>query len=166
VAIGQRWSRFWGTKWQPNRVLLKCVYTTEEKLSLVSDSVNTVLDAVRGEHSQMSLQDARAFIGNVIALCAPVFKHDSFREEREWRLLVQCKERHAPKRHFRAAQSNLIPFIKVDVASAHPDTYISNVKLGPSPNEYLGTSGIAKLLEQRNLAAATVDCSKLPYRSW
>jgi hypothetical protein len=149
-----------------NRVLLKCVYTKEEKLNLISESVNAVLDAVRGEHPRLSTQDASSFIGSVIALCAPVFKHESFKEEREWRLVVQCKERKAPKRHFRAARSTMIPFIKLDVASGHRDTYIRQVKLGPSPNEYLGASGIAKLLEQRDLSAATVDRSKLPYRSW
>jgi hypothetical protein len=36
-----------------NRALLKCVYTEEEKLSLISESVNAFMDAIRGEHPEV-----------------------------------------------------------------------------------------------------------------
>jgi hypothetical protein len=51
------------------------------------------MDAIQGEHPQLGMRNARAFMNSVIALCGPVFKHESFKEEKEWRLVVQCKAR-------------------------------------------------------------------------
>lgn len=148
------------------RSLLKCVYTPAEKSRLISESVDGFMNAIQGEHPQLSFHDAGAFLKGIIALCSPLFKHESFKEEREWRLVVQCKGRKSPKRHFRAAQSTLIPFIKLDVGTDRRGSYISKVNVGPSPNAHLAAIGVRKLLEHRDLSTATVENSRLPYRSW
>lgn len=112
------------------------------------------------------MRNARAFMNSVIALCGPVFKHESFKEEKEWRLVVQCKARKSPKPHFRAAQSTLIPFIKLDLSAGHRDNYITKIRVAPSLNDHLGATGVKKLLDQPDLSTAMVENSKLPYRSW
>src|SRR5580692_11853291 len=110
------------------------------------------------------MRNARAFMNSVIALCGPVFKHESFKEEKEWRLVVQCKARKSPKPHFRAAQSTLI--FKLDLSAGHRDNYVTKTRVGPSPSNHLGATGVKKLLDQRDLSTAMVENSKLPYRSW
>lgn len=149
-----------------NRSFLKCVYTESEKLKLISESVNTYITAIQGKHPQLTTVTAKTFLASTIALCSPLFKHESFKEEREWRLVLECNDRKVPKRHFRVAQSTLIPFIKINVRKNARRTYVKSVYVGPSPNEQLAAWGVKKLLDQRRLSGAMVENSSIPYRSW
>lgn len=146
--------------------LHRCVYTRDEKRRLVLESVNDYLAAIRGENKKIGPDRAGPLLSSLIGLCGPLFKDESFKEEKEWRLVLESYFPDVPKRSFRVGKSTLIPFVTMNVRENHPSTYISEVVVGPAPEEKLAIRGTGQLLRSRKLEGVKIRASKVPYRTW
>jgi len=144
----------------------RCVYTNKEKKDLVSEQMEGYLSIALGTHPRLTPARSLIFLSTLLDMCSPLFKHESFREEEEWRVVVVSRHPNFPKRHFRPGLSTLVPYITLDVANKTPARYISRVVIGPTPHEQLAKLSIDKLLFTRGLISAKVDNSEIPYRSW
>jgi hypothetical protein len=149
-----------------DRSLLKCVYTDKEKLKVVGETLDSYLHVTEGKHPHLTPSRAGRLLINTIETCSPMFQDVSFKEEREWRLVVNCYYGDVPKRHFRIWGSTAVPFIKVDVKTNYTLDYIREVVIGPCPNEDLALLGVKRLLAARGLRRANVRKSSIPYRTW
>lgn len=148
------------------RWLLKCVYTDEEKRKLIGDSIDGYLNVIEGKNPRLTPNRGATFLLNTVQMCTPLFKNASFREEQEWRLVVNCYYDHQPKRHFRIWGSTAVPFIKIDIRKEHKHDFIKEVVIGPCSNENLAIRGVNRLLASRGLGKDKVRSSKIPYRTW
>lgn len=146
--------------------LLRCVYTDREKKKLVGDNVESYLDVIRGNHPTLNPNRGATFLLHTVQMCRPLFKNESFKEEQEWRLVVNCYYDHEPKRHFRIWGSTAVPFIKIDVRKKHKHDFIKEVVIGPCSNENLAIRGVDRLLASRGLGKDKVRKSNIPYRTW
>ena len=119
----------------------------------------------------------------LLAVTAPTFKHDAFRDEQEWRLILlnasgqmSAKERERrlfygeglgpmPGKQFRAGKSMLVPYVE-----AEPNTTegysIKEVIVGPTPHPELSIKSVEAFFQSLNHAEVTVRPSKVPYRHW
>lgn len=148
------------------RSILKCAYTDKEKTKLVGDSLDSYFYVIEGKHSSLSPNRGATFLLSTIQMCRPLFKNASFKEEKEWRLVVNCYYDHEPKRHFRVWGSTAVPFIKVDVRKKHKHDFIKEVVLGPCSNVDLAIRGVDRLLASRGLGKDKARKSNIPYRTW
>jgi hypothetical protein len=146
--------------------LLKCVYTDREKKKLIGDNIDGYLEVVKGKHPTLSPNRGATFLLSTIQMCRPLFKNASFKEEQEWRLVVNCYYDHEPKRHFRIWGSTAVPFIKIDVRKKYKHDFIKEVVIGPCSNEDLAVRGVDRLLAGRGLGKGKVRKSNIPYRTW
>jgi Protein of unknown function (DUF2971) len=150
----------------PDCQLLKCVYTEKNKARLINENIESYLDAVQGKHPSINERMASRLLAGLLNLCAPLFKNDSFAEEKEWRFVVSCQEPGFPKRHFRVGKSTFVQYIEVDIRTNYSLDFIKEVVIGPTPNPVLAERALVKLLRTCNLHRTTVRNSSIPYRNW
>ena len=104
-------------------------------------------------------------LARLVALSSPLFKDVSFKEELEWRLVINCHSFNTPPRDFRMGAFTLVPHIDVDVRKNHKLDYIKEVVIGPNPHPQLAMEAVERLLIQRGLPDAKITGSAVPFRS-
>lgn len=97
-----------------------------------------------------------------IAIESAFFKHQSFREEKEWRTIAI--RLGAPLRH-RVRGSLLIPYIELNLGEVLPNL-LEAVIVGPMNHKEQTAEAIEGLLKENGLSAVKVWCSKTPYRGF
>jgi hypothetical protein len=145
--------------------LLKCVYTQTDKTRLIEDAIGSYIKALRGESKHIGQQNCGIILRNLISMCRPLFKHRSFKEEHEWRLVVSTDSFTIPTRRFRVGRSSIIPYLQIGL-NLQAGEYIKEIMVGPTPNEELAVKGVSRMLFDRGLGGVTVRASQVPYRMW
>jgi Protein of unknown function (DUF2971) len=108
-----------------------------------------------------------AFVGLLTASIAQFYKHDSFREEQEWRIHVGATPRTGKVEgvQFRIGKSTLVPYVEIQLRSRQP-AFISEIIVGPSPNISLSVEAVRALLAEHKMYDVPVTPSAVPYRHW
>lgn len=110
------------------------------------------------------------FIEPNIKNVALTWKHYSFREEDEYRLVYEFDESIATKlglspKKFREGKTFLIPYIEIPY-DFRKNKIIQQVVVGPCPHPDEAVSSIRQFLNQNINKNFTVINSKIPYRYW
>lgn len=97
----------------------------------------------------------------------PFFKHASFKEESEYRIVVQPHVRSA-KVKFRVNEHGLIPYL--DIKARMNNVYsgklpLKSVKIGPCKNRSFISEGISFLLNYNGYRDTTLSFTEAPFRS-
>jgi hypothetical protein len=158
--------RFW---------LVPVVYVESQQRALVRTLLEDVLaeNVARLDEAGPSKSEddglAHPLGGNLVPYLyryAPILKHQSFSEEKEWRIisrpLFSSHERFA----YRPGASMLIPYFRIPLESDGHPMKIEEVVVGPTP--YLETSALSVrgLLAGHDLQRTSVRNSDVPYRKW
>jgi hypothetical protein len=115
------------------------------------------------------------------------YKHNSFCEEKEWRLTLSSFPFSAPKPKdqlspamqrilyraddsapglcFRPGKSMLIPYREVELASVDAK-FIKKITIGPTPHPELSAKAVKDLLLSTGLTHCEIRLSTVPYRHW
>jgi hypothetical protein len=97
---------------------------------------------------------------------SPLFKDESFKEEREWRLVVTSSYSDVPDRNFHVRRSMIVPYITINLQENYRHNYITEVCIGPTSEPKLALKAVKKLLTYRGLHSAKLRNSLVPYRTW
>jgi hypothetical protein len=84
-------------------------------------------------------------------------KHDAFREEKEWRLLVVTD---AVRTQFRTSKLGLVPYVTLTLGEGA----IKEIVVGPGSHPDLRARGVERLLESVGLQTVKVRPSEAPFR--
>lgn len=107
-------------------------------------------------------EPAREFVAEALRL-ASFFKHPSFSDERECRVIVPgTKDRYVS---FRSGPSYLVPYIvlPLDLERSH---VLREVVIGPSPHPDLAREAVSRFLATRLSYPVSVSVSSVPFRAW
>jgi len=88
---------------------------------------------------------------------APLFKHETFEEEQEWRIVAISKNR--PK--FRQGKSFIVPYLEMPLTENDKFVQLCEIIVSPTPHIEL-----AKKACERLETGANVTESKIPFRNW
>lgn len=108
-----------------------------------------------------------ASASRLVNMLTPFFKHDSFQEESEYRIVIQPNIKSAPIK-LRVNQHGLIPYLEV---KARQDNAfggllpLKNVKIGPCKNRAFMTQGIEFLLNYNGYKKTTLSYTDVPFRA-
>ena len=102
------------------------------------------------EHAQLIYQ--------VLAL----IKHESFNEEREWRIISPLYN-ELDDADFREGKSMLVPYVPIPISEEGP--LFTSVTLGPTPHRALSLMSLRAFLQNGNFCDA-VDACTIPYREF
>jgi hypothetical protein len=112
-------------------------------------------------------------LGAYLNRYAPILKHKSFEEEREWRIITKPLMCSGERFDYRAGASMLIPYFRLPL-SQQESLGIREIVIGPTPHPAQSSRSVDGLLMKNGIAtwgllspdAVTIRCSEVPYRSW
>jgi Protein of unknown function (DUF2971) len=154
-----------------------CVYEEQEQRQIIRAIVDEAVEDVLNPKSESSESefDYLERSGDLVSylhLYAPLLKHESFKEEEEWRIISPPLFNHIDGYDFREGRSLIIPYYKLRLKDASDEFRISDVVVGPTLDEerslnstinFLMHEGIIKVFPPR---PAPVRSSRVPYRDW
>lgn len=151
----------------PSAQIGECVYNDERKQKAVREILNT-----RWFEYHAALNEAEEtqvivnLTGDVIKL-ASFFKHSSFSEEEEIRIVIILPDGNEDEVRVRPGRHYPIPYLEV----AAPKSTLKKVIVGPSPNKFLAQRGMFAFLESAFgfpyvVHNVGVENSNVPYRSF
>jgi len=142
--------------------IAKCLYNDREQEDFAEKMI-----AEHIPHDSEISQDAINRIAAIISTYSSVMKHESFHEEKEWRLIYDCLNPVRKFYHIRAGESFLIPFLAVPIIT---NEVIKSITIGPTPHPDLAYISTKELLSKHGIFNGKLnECirkSNLPYRNW
>jgi len=163
-----------------NARLLKCLYNDDEK----SSTINEMYRQFRQEYEKRDLEiqessgdydKSKEVMGKFLPgtgldlmNLGAVFKHQSFREENEWRVALSTTDRapHLDLIEFREADGNRVPFVRIPLGLKEPDCPLKRIVVGPALNKEQSVAHLKIELAKAGLRGVEVVPSKIPYRNW
>jgi DUF2971 family protein len=144
--------------------LVKCVYDDAKKAAQIR---KVFTDHWRKYQKVVDSAERKLVIENLvleITLLASYFKHPSFKEEQEHRIVV-VEPASGESIKFREGRSSLIPYIEIPA----PRKLIRKIIVGPNANRTLAKRALETFLSNNFdawILDVDVEHAKTPYRPW
>ncbi len=148
--------------------LVECVYEKDRK----EKKLKKLLNAYWGEYLALETDKQRLKtideFADEVMLLASHFKHPSFSEEKEKRIVVFSEHVPDGDHKFREGRFSIIPYIELPA----PRELIKKIVIGPTSNKNLSKRAVEMFLEKAFgfppslFGDLDVEFSKTPYRSW
>ena len=158
--------------------LAPCVYDPIQQQDIVRSLVEEVLEEnLSGATGDETMDKEERSIhlklgGNLRAYLnryAPILKDESFREEKEWRVISRPLFNSSKSFEFREGRSMLIPYSKIPLSSEEFTFRLHKIVIGPTPDEARSQRAVESFLMHEALLRSmevSVEISKVPYRAW
>ncbi len=150
--------------------LAPCIYDESQQRAVIRALVEEVFE------ENLATQDTRKSDEHRLAqggsLCAylnryaPILKHRSFAEEREWRIISRPLFCQLPQFDFREGNSSLIPYFKLPLCDKDSTFRVHEIVVGPTPDEHRSIRSVRSFLVRNDLEETSVTSSEVPYRNW
>jgi hypothetical protein len=155
--------------------LAPCIYDPAIQRNLVRALVEEVLEENLGG-SQVEDEEEDFVLksrgGNLVAYLnryAPILKDESFKEEREWRIIsrpVVCQ-----RLDYREGRSLIVPYYRLPLSADNQNLKLHEVVIGPTPDAERSRSSLISLLISQKVVmhgegGVNVRVSQVPYRDW
>jgi hypothetical protein len=162
--------------------LSPCIYDPEKQQRLVQDEIDKFFatnagrepdywDRNRGywnpdkPRTYMASRHAGDDFADRLALIAPLIKHESFEDEKEWRLVAENVSAH--KLHHRPGRSMLIPYYKIPIGDDDKFDSIREIVVGPTPHPELSVASVKSLAKAAGLVNPDkIETTSIPFRNW
>lgn len=147
--------------------LLECIYAPQEKDNKIKELLNKYWRIYDSSDNDGARKKIFEELAKEILLLASYFKHPSFSEEKEHRIVIVVEYEAMEKVLFREGRSSLIPYISISNAREA----IKNIVVGPTSNKKLSERSLEMLLEKSFgypsfLSSIEIHHSETPYRTW
>lgn len=156
---------FGGTPHSVNSQLGKVVYLDDDSDSALEDLLDSSMKGAQAFSSFARDIALPELATGFISVVAPMFKHYSFKEEREWRLTLSKIPITMPGKRFRVGRSTLVPYVEAE-PHMKQGYFIKEVVVGPTPQPELSIEAIKSLFESQKHPEIIVRPSRVPYRHW
>ncbi len=138
--------------------VVPCIYDEEDPMAQIVE----IIDWALGPHVRTS--DITQTVNARIASLVPAIKNPAFREEKEWRVVVQPSHWiDAPRIQYRIRKSMIVPYFPIPIGLK-----FAGIRIGPTPHPELSRSSVLRLLRtsESEVPATEVKNSVIPYRGW
>jgi hypothetical protein len=171
-SIGFEYPQIKNTIEKKNFNLVPCIYDPQHQISIIKELINNTFQ----EFSSLPEQSLKErdiylktleskFIGNFIKI-APVLKHYSFSEEKEWRLVSRPISIYDPQIRYREGKV-LIPYYEFQLVEDNDIFCFSEIIVGPASDNELSMNALSNMLiAMKNVKKGQIRCSHIPYRAW
>lgn len=157
--------------------LVKCEYDKEKQKSVLKDLIDKDLLVLRESFEKTSedrdkkeYPDLADYFINVdmtvlkIVQIATSFKHKSFSEEKEWRLVIGPVDITSDRILYRPSDTGIIPYIEIDFTDKVLP--IECIIVGPGPHQKRNEVSLRQMLSITGFNNVDVSLSDIPYRNW
>lgn len=146
-----------------NATLQKVIYGVDETRKELEREIDALFAGFDQDQFEDLLGDEKPIKTERLLLSlAPRFKHKSFEDEREWRLIITNPTKKA-KIEYRTKDNVIVPYIKLNMASGLP---ISKVRIGPGKDMKITLQSVELFLKsfERYQEVPVVE-SAVPFRT-
>ncbi len=144
---------------------MPCVYNWSTQYQIVQELIDETTNAFNLQEFKSIEKASWSFVTR-LATYAPVIKHHSFSEEKEWRLISNPIRGDDPKFGCRGARSMIIPHYTFDLVGSDGQFEIARVIVGPGPHKALNLRAVTWLLMSNGVISEGATSSQVPYRNW
>lgn len=148
-----------------------CIYNEEEQAYVINGMIDDALQTVAKLDNPLPIDFLRfaADFDRVLMKYGVFFKHHSFHEEQEWRLVTYITAYLNKKFCFRPGKSILLPYYRIPLRLDAWKDEIAAVTVGPCPHPDLAKMAVEGLLMKHCIMEgenSIVTPSIIPYRNW
>jgi hypothetical protein len=147
--------------------LSQCIYDPSQQMSIVRDAIRAAIEPFDDPVYARGHQDPAAAVSNSLFAhmmnLAPVFKHQAFSEEREWRLISPLLREGF---EFRAGPLGLVPYVRFGLPEQDGKLRITDVFVGPTQDATTAQNSLTTFLRINEVSWGSVKHSMAPYRNW
>lgn len=118
--------------------LVKCVYEMDQKYSIIDEIIEDFLN----KHFKIIDEDTLFKFAVYFSTIAPIFKHESFKEEQEWRLISMQMDSRYPNIDLHQGATILIPHYNFALPLVNDNLNLEDIYVGPSINQKLASNSI------------------------
>jgi hypothetical protein len=145
--------------------LFPCVYDDDKKVKSLSDLLNKYWQIYISQSDPKVREATIRKLAQEVEALASHFKHSSFAEEKEHRLVILMAWDFEEHGKFRSGPMSIIPYIEIPA----PIELIKQVCIGPTRDQNLAKRGLAALMDFKFGSSAwfskvEISRSKIPYR--
>jgi Protein of unknown function (DUF2971) len=157
--------------------LAPCIYDPATQRDLVRALVEEVLEenlggplpGVEDEEEDTALKSMGGNFRPDLLKYAPILKDESFKEEREWRIISRPISRR--RLDYREGRSLIIPYYRLPLCEDNQNLELHEVVIGPTPDAERSKSSLTSLMGSQKVVmqgdrGVTVRISQVPYRDW
>jgi len=135
--------------------IYKCIYDPQEQRQRMKDLFDFVLKRTE------DVRILKTFFWNMIRTFSYSFKHESFKEEKEWRLCCfTWSDDNQIK--YRVKDSMLIPYLPFLAVENKDCSIIRSIKIGPSRNKEILKNSISSYLKDSDIS---ISVTETPYQN-
>ena len=150
--------------------IVPCVYDGIVQRQLVTELIDDVMklfriDLAGGVHIKQALRNRSTEYMHRMFSLAPIIKHATFSEEREWRAVSMPMAYNHPQVAYREGTSMLTPYFVLKLDTGGVTLPIREVVVGPTPHVNLSINAVSGFLIA-NTVPASVSPSGIPFRGW
>jgi hypothetical protein len=158
----------------PSVFFRRVIYESKIQMEIfnhIISEVNTCITVNAGGPTSDEQSNILAHIGHIFGTLVEellyAFKHPSFHEEKEWRLVITTDLTHdLNSLLFRTTSASIIPYteIKYSIAPRCPLLPIKKIIQGPAANKDYGKIAVVSLLTKHGYEHVDVEDSTVPLR--
>lgn len=154
--------------------LAPVVYDEVKQRILVRKLLDDVLEENRKVLDNQEPRPTGGNLGAYLSRYAPILKHKSFQEEREWRIITRPLLCTGDRFGYRPGASMLIPYYRLPLAD-QKWLGIREIIIGPTPHADQSHNSVGGLLLKNDCRTygilpdddfVAIRSSEVPYRSW
>jgi hypothetical protein len=144
--------------------LERCIYDRHSQNELLKVIVKEQLD-FHLDRPARHKKLAQAFAERFTRIAA-TFKHPSFSDEREWRLISPPIGPSHKRVKYREGSSTVVPYYEFELPTDGDVLQVSTLIAGPTPLPNLSGPALTNLCFKYRLAWKNTRASLIPYRNW
>ncbi|MEX2374394.1 MAG: DUF2971 domain-containing protein [Dehalococcoidia bacterium] len=152
--------------------LAPCVYGPIDHERIVLDALRPVLERVpntsesQGPDLRAEAEKYSAVLFEQIIFVAPLIKHTSFAEEKEWRLIWMPGRLDILSLKYRQGPGLLVPFVEVSLSGEDGLVPLEEIIVGPMPHQEAALRALSGALQNQGYSPKRYSLSQVPYRTW
>lgn len=153
--------------------LVPCIYEKQEQHGIIAETISLCLDRFRNNKSKLVPEQINREIDSVsyyftvmVMQIAPIIKHKSFEEEKEWRLITLVDKPKRSHPEYRCGRSMLIPYRPFKLIDKSDILNDLRVVVGPTPHPERAKESAGWFLFSRKCSQPNIKISNSPYQHW
>ena len=151
-------------------VLGQCTYDHGDCYTIAREIIMNLITRYRNsDRSESVKNDLRVRVAVDLATYGPLLKHQSFAEEKEWRIVTPQISIGDPRLHFRSAGGRIVPFAPVELKDCLEKRGREDGTLivaGPGSHQHLASYAMQALSHRATGPGVGLSTSAAPYRQW
>jgi len=144
------------------------LYASQDQENKIESIIDDTLDKypLSNDSSDEDIVKAVKYLAMRITINAPIIKHQTFSEEKEWRIICHGIKSDDSRLKFRPGKSGIIPYLNIEFASMPKIIRIKEVVIGPNSDCRLSMNALRMLMNSKGIDCPSIKGSAIPYKNW